>query len=75
MGGDATFRKIGVPGLALGGITGATETAQVSAQIDQESVFNNMIEALSQTRTVLVLEDFEAKQSTVNGIKNKATVI
>jgi hypothetical protein len=75
LGGDATFRKIGVPGFALGGITGATETAQVAAQIDQESVFNNMIDALSQTRTVLVLEDFEAKQSTVNGIKNKATVI
>lgn len=72
--GDRELGRAGVPGFATGGIVG-NETRVAASRAEAQFDFNQMASLLNQVRTVLVLEDFEAKQSEVNGIQNKARII
>jgi hypothetical protein len=74
LGGPETFRKIGVPGFATGGITGeTTRIAAVNAnsQID----LSQLAGLINAQQPVLVLEEFETKQGSVNDVKTRAQVI
>jgi hypothetical protein len=74
LGGDATFRKIGVPGFASGGSTdGEIRTASTSAQKSLD--INQLATLINRIQPVLVLEEFEAKQSSRDQLNTKASVI
>lgn len=63
-----------LPGYAVGGIVGnetRLATQNASAQFD----LNQMATLINQVQTILVLEDFEAKQSSVQQTQRRATVI
>jgi len=74
LGGYNTFRKIGVPGFATGGIVGnetRIATANATAQLD----FNQLLSGINRVQTILVLEDFQAKEAEVSNINRRATVV
>jgi hypothetical protein len=52
LGGDRTFRRIGVPGFATGGMVG-NDITKTTLQLDK------VLTAINKQKTVLVLEDFE----------------
>jgi hypothetical protein len=56
LGGSATFKRIGVPGFADGGLVSNISLANASRQLDVNDILNKM----SAQKTVLVLQDFEA---------------
>lgn len=59
---------------AYGGIAG-NETRIAANRAESQFDINQMAGLINQVRTVLVLEDFEAKASEVAGVQNRATVI
>jgi predicted HicB family RNase H-like nuclease len=75
LGGDKTFRAIGVPGFADGGITGSLATSSAARSVQDSIERREMLEALSAVRTVLVLQDFESAMEAKNTPINKAQVI
>jgi hypothetical protein len=52
LGGDRTFRRIGVPGFATGGMVG-NDIPKTTLQLDK------VLNAINKQKTILVLEDFE----------------
>ena len=56
LGGSATFRRIGVPGFADGGLVSDISLANASRSIG----VNDIIAKMNEQKTVLVLQDFEA---------------
>lgn len=75
LGGDKTFRAIGVPGFADGGITGSLATSSAARSVQDSIERREMLEALSAVRTVLVLQDFESAMEAKNTPINNAQVI
>lgn len=73
LGGASTFRAIGVPGFASGGIAGYAETQSALSR----GGFNQNIEYLLQNmpRQILVLQDFETVQNTNNEINQRAQIL
>ncbi len=74
LGGYHTFRKIGVPGFATGGVVGnetRLATANATAQVD----FNQLLSGINRIQTVLVLDDLRSVENTVDGINRRATVV
>lgn len=74
LGGARTFARIGVPGFADGGVTQETRVAASDLRTEQNllDVANAL---LNQPRQILVMEEYEAKKASVDGIKNTARVI
>lgn len=75
LGGDATFRAIGVPGFNSGGYTGMVQTNNAHKTVQDTVERMEMLNVLSQVRTVLVLQDFEVAQQSKNIPINKAQVL
>lgn len=74
LGGSATFKKIGVPGFAGGGVTGQIETRYALDATQQRS--DDVINAiLNQPRKILVLQDFEAVQNAKDYAQQTAVVV
>jgi hypothetical protein len=74
LGGDETFRRIGVPGFASGGIVDS-ETRSAASVAQSTLNINQLAALMNRVQPVLVLEDFEAKQGSVQSIKSIAQVI
>jgi len=74
LGGANTFRRIGVPGFAAGGITG-NETRLATQYAASQLDLNQLSYIINRVQTVLVLEDFEAKASEVSNVNRRATVV
>jgi hypothetical protein len=74
LGGDRAFQRAGIPGYATGGIV-ANETRISTQQANQQLDLNQLALLLNQVQTVLVLQDFEAKQSSVASVQRRAQVI
>ena len=68
LGGDRTFKRLGVPGFIGGGITGAQETANIANIVDAEAI-------QQETKVVLIYQDFEAKQAEIEGINTRVNVV
>lgn len=78
LGGDATFRRLGVPGFASGGYSFAQQfaTQQAFDNISLDQTNRILLEMLNkQQPPVLVLQDFEAKQTERDQVQTKANVI
>lgn len=81
LGGDATFRGIGVPGFASGGVTGHIEpitdlnTRNAMQGNDVISRLDGINQSIQQQRPVMILQDFEYIQGTHNAIKTQATML
>lgn len=78
LGGARTFAKIGVPGFASGGSTyiDGYETKVAANDVITASFVSDITSALlNQPNKILVLEEFEAKQQSVNAIKESVKVI
>jgi hypothetical protein len=75
LGGDETFRRIGVPGYAGGGITGATETRNASRIANQSTDIRQLVQEVNKVKTILVLQDFEAAAAAKDEPANRAIVI
>lgn len=75
LGGARTFRAIGVPGFAGGGLAGmaATSTADSRARIAAQDL--RIEQALREVKPVLVLQDFEAASEAKNTPIQRAQVI
>jgi hypothetical protein len=78
LGGEATFRAIGVPGFAGGGISfpgGQIETRTIAIQNDSTRVLQSIVSAVeNQPPKVLVLEEFESVQSARDTVVTKSTL-
>jgi len=70
LGGDATFRRMGVPGFASGGIVSAS--AQKSESISFQM---QLYDAISRIQPVVTVEDINAGVRRVNVIESRAQVI
>lgn len=70
LGGDATFRRMGVPGFATGGIV--SDTAKKSESISYQF---QLYDAIRSIQPVVTVEDINAGQSRVSVIQNRAQVI
>jgi hypothetical protein len=70
LGGSQVFTKLGLKGFANGGFTGSIPVANSS-----EKYFEELINAVRTTKTVLVYEDFQAKQNEINGINSTAQIV
>lgn len=68
-----TYRRDLTP-YAVGGIVG-NETRIAAGRASSQIDLNQMAQLVNQIQTVLVLEEFEAKQNNVNQIQRRATVI
>jgi hypothetical protein len=75
LGGPATFRAIGVPGFATGGTIQSSQIRTAARQAESTLDMQQLAGLINTVVPVLVLEDFEAKQSTVNAIEQRAQVI
>lgn len=75
LGGDRTFRNIGVPGFIGGGFTGNLNTTSATRRIEQALNEQNIASLINKVNTVLVLQDFEAAESAKNSPENRAQVI
>lgn len=76
LGGDDTFRRIGVPGFATGGAIESGNATRIAASEAQNRMDLNQLAGLvNNVRTVLVLQDFETVQTQKEQIINKAQVI
>jgi hypothetical protein len=75
LGGDKVFRKLGVPGFNTGGYTSLTARS-IADEFDNNDTIVDLAKAiLNQPRPVLVMEEFEAKQSAVNEVKDIVQII
>lgn len=70
LGGDATFRRMGVPGFATGGIV--SDTAKKSESISYQF---QLYDAIRSIQPVVTVEDINIGQSRVSVIQNRAQVI
>jgi len=77
LGGDETFRRMGVPGFATSGMVGGFETRVASNQALQQENFNRSISEIMRSfpPVVVTVEDINAKQSQVNQVQQQAMVI
>lgn len=75
LGGDETFRRIGVPGFADGGFTGFSETASANRRIDQAIQTRELANLINQIKIVLPMQDFEVAQAAKNSPITKAKVL
>lgn len=81
LGGSATFRNIGVPGFATGGINASPgfatsiETRQANNAINQSTDIRSLVKAVNNVKTVLVLQDFEAAQASKDEPIQRSQVI
>jgi hypothetical protein len=75
LGGASTFARIGVPGFAVGGVTGGFETQAAASQVNTNRLFGEIRQAFGQMKIVLPLDDFEIKQETKVQIQTTAQVI
>lgn len=81
LGGASTFKRIGVPGFASSGVTGGLNAAQdietrmAASAFESSSATRDMLDILRQQRTVLVLQDFEAKQNDRDQTQVRAQVL
>lgn len=75
LGGASTFRNIGVPGFATGGLTGVTETRNAFSSVQADRAQSDLRNSLSNLQPVLVLQDFELTQNTRNRIQTTSQVI
>lgn len=67
-----TYKRL--PGYATGGVVG-NETRIATQQANSQVDINQMAQLLNQVRTILVLEDFQAKEAEVNGLTSRANVV
>lgn len=72
--GDEALRAAGVPGFATGGIVGSA-TNSASIQAESRLDINRLSNMVNRVRTVLVLQDFEAKKMQVDQITQEAIVL
>ena len=70
LGGDATFRRMGVPGFATGGIV--SDTAKKSESISYQF---QLYDAIRSIQPVVTVEDINYGQNRVSVIENRAQVI
>lgn len=75
LGGDAAFAAAGIPGYATGGSIGGSETRIAANNAESAFSVNELAGLINNIRTVLVLEDFQAKQAEVSTITNRARII
>ena len=73
LGGERTFRSIGVPGFASGGYTGAVSAAAQRAE--SASIQREVFEAVSRIRPIVTVEDINAGQSRVDIVDSRAQII
>jgi hypothetical protein len=76
LGGEAALRRAGVPGFNTGGriITGS-QTRAVADRINQSVDLTPIVDNINNIKTVLVLQDFEAKQAERDAPMQKAQVL
>jgi hypothetical protein len=70
LGGDATFRRMGVPGFASGGIVSASAKKSESISFQMQ-----LYDAISRIQPVVTVEDINAGVRRVNVIESRAQVI
>jgi hypothetical protein len=70
LGGDATFRRMGVPGFATGGIVSASAKKSESISFQMQ-----LYDAISRIQPVVTVEDINAGVRRVNVIESRAQVI
>lgn len=75
LGGDETFRRIGVPGFADGGFTGFAQTNEANRRVQQAIETRNLISLVNSVKTVLVLQDFEVAKAAKDSPIQKAQVL
>lgn len=75
LGGARTFARIGVPGFAGGGYITANQTQIASDMYQQQNNYDTLGEAMSRQKTVLVYQDFQAKQEEIQGIEITAQAL
>lgn len=76
LGGDAAFRKAGVPGFASGGnLSEELETRIAANATDQNSILSIVDAAISNIKPILIVDELEAKQMLDSQIKSRAQVI
>lgn len=74
-GGGVAFQRGGITRFQTGSVVASTQTRQAAANADARMDASRIIAALDKVQTVLVLEDFEAKQGSVDTNRNTAVII
>lgn len=74
LGGAATFKAIGVPGFADGGITGFNQTAIANRRASQMFDINGLTAAIQSIRVAVAVEDINTGQSNFAQVVNKASL-
>lgn len=72
--GEDAFARAGVPGFATGGIVGSA-TNNAFSQAESRLEVNRLAGLVNNVKTILVLQDFEAKKLQADSIVNEATII
>lgn len=76
LGGDAAFRKAGVPGFAGGGnLSEELETRIAANATDTNSILSIVESAIANIKPILIVDELEAKQMMDAQIKSRAQVI
>ncbi len=75
LGGDATFRRIGVPGFAGGSFIGQSATAIASRDAIRGSEIRDLTLAVLNRPTIVTVEDINAKQNEVFSTESRAQVL
>jgi hypothetical protein len=76
-GGGVAFARGGVTQFQTGNVIASTQTASAAraANVLSKSDIGQIAALMNQVQTVLVLEDFETKQGSVDDTRNRATII
>jgi hypothetical protein len=81
LGGAKTFKRIGVPGFAVGGVTGlgaaaGFETRSAEANFQQGRILTKLDQLIERPpQSIMVLQDFEAKQLEKDLTEQRARVV
>ena len=73
-GGGVAFGRGGVARFQTGSIVG-TQTRVAVSDADRSLNMNRLASLINMVQPILVLEEFEAKEHSVNNTKNTATII
>lgn len=76
LGGDATFRSMGIPGFAASGVVGQYETRQaVFGQATSNANMQQLADAIYNTPPVAFTSDLDKKQAEISGPRKLAAVL